>query len=74
LAKKRIEREYGLIYIDKDNKKYLYKSYFLLNNLLNAMQTDDQFKKIEKKSIIIVRYIEGTTYILDLKDSLEGKL
>lgn len=74
MADKRIEREYGLIYVGKDDRHYLYKSYFIIDNLIKTIETDKNFKKIDKKGIIIVRYIDGTTYLLDLKNILEGKL
>jgi len=73
MAEQRLDRNYGLVYIDKDDKHFLYKSFFSLDDILKTLENDDYFKSIEKKAINIIYIANGTTYLVELDDIPGGK-
>lgn len=46
---------FGLFYITKDEQKYFYKSYASLEALYHAVEFDKEFKKLEKKEVIVIQ-------------------
>jgi hypothetical protein len=46
---------FGLFYISKDDQKYFYKSYISMEALYHAIEFDEDFKKINKKEVIIIQ-------------------
>jgi len=56
-----MHNNYGLFYIDKDGQKYFYRSYLNLDLLYQAIQNDEDFKKIDKKEVIVI-YLEDSSY------------
>lgn len=64
-----MQKNYGLLYIGKDDKEYLYKSYYTIEEVVVAIDSK-QFKAIEKKKIIIIKLEDHT--VTDVK--VEGEV
>lgn len=54
-----MEKNYGLLYTDKNNIEYLYKSCYTLEEVIKVIQSDS-FKKVEKKKILIIKLEDST--------------
>lgn len=50
--------KFGLFYIDKEDKKYFYRSYATVEALYYAVEKDPEFTKIEKKEVIVIKLEE----------------
>lgn len=45
----------GILYIDQDGNKYLYKSYTNEDELIRQIEKDEEFKKLNPKEVFIVK-------------------
>ena len=50
-----MHNSYGLFYINKDGKKYFYKSYPSEKALYYAIENDQDFAKLDKKEVIVIK-------------------
>jgi hypothetical protein len=45
----------GILYVDQEGKKYLYKSYTNEDELIRQIEKDEEFKKLNPKEVYIVK-------------------
>lgn len=50
-----MSKNYGLFFIGPDGTKFFYRSYLTEDNVIYAIEKDEEFKKLPKKKIIVIK-------------------
>lgn len=65
-----MQKNYGLLYTNKEGTEYLYKSCYSIEEVVAALESED-FKKIEKEKVFIIKLEEPIIKEVNIKGEVK---